>query len=275
MLSTLATMLAVYAGMLLLLRLFENGLIFFPQIPGRLTGDWNPHDLNKEDVWLQTSDGVKLHAWWISGAGAEFTFVAFHGNAANIANRADTYAFLRGLPVNVLAVEYRGYGKSGGSPSESGIYLDAQAAHDYLTGQRGIAPEQIVAYGQSLGTAVAADLAVHRKVGAVILEAPFPSARALARRVYFFLPGLTLVMKSRFDTSKNLQAAAVPVLVAHCRQDPVIPFAMGEAVFESAPEPKQFFPLNGYCHEEVSLVGPEAYARALKEFLGKLRVNRP
>jgi fermentation-respiration switch protein FrsA (DUF1100 family) len=270
-LNYLAAFAVAYLFIILLVRFFENSFIFFPNFPGRLLGEWDPPGLAKEDVWLQTSDGVKLHAWWVPAAGAEFTFVCFHGNAANIANRADAYAFLRVLPANVLAVEYRGYGKSEGSPSEPGIYLDAQAAHDYLTRQRGIAPQRIIAHGQSLGTAVAVDLATQRALGGLVLEAPFPSAAAVARRVYFFLPGLTLVMRVKFDTARKLAALRVPVLVAHCRQDPVIAFSFGEQVFAAANEPKRFFAADAYCHEEIGLVAPEKYAPALREFLISLR----
>jgi hypothetical protein len=266
----LISLLLAYLALLLVLRLFEKSFIFFPNYPGRLSGDWNPEGLPVEDVWLRTADGVKLHAWWIPAAGAEFTFVAFHGNAANIANRADVYAFLRGVPVNVLAVEYRGYGRSEGSPDEPGLYRDAEAAYDYLVRERGIAPKKIVAFGQSLGTAVAADLAARREVGGVVLEAPFPSGAAVARRVYPFLPGLGAVVRSKFATAEKLAAVRAPVLVVHCVRDPVIPFSLGEQTFQSAREPKELFPVAGYCHEEASLVAPDAYRAKLREFLSRL-----
>jgi hypothetical protein len=274
-LSYLATFAVAYLVILLLLRLLENSFIFFPGFPGRLSGDWNPRELPKEDVWFTASDGVKLHAWWVPAEGAEFTFVCFHGNAANIALRAEAYAALRALPANVLAVEYRGYGKSEGSPSEQGIYLDAQAAHDYLTGPRGIRPERLIAYGQSLGTAVAVDLATQRPVGGLVLEAPFPSAAAVARRVYFFLPGITLALRAKFETARKLATLRVPVLVAHCRQDPVIAFSFGEQVFAAANEPKKFYPVEAYCHEEISLVAPREYAPVLREFLTMVASHAP
>ncbi len=262
--------LLIYAGLLVLLRIFENRLIYFPDFPGRLSGDWQPHGLPVEDVWLRTSDGVKLHAWWIAGPDAESTFVAFHGNAANIANRADIYDLLRGLPANVLAVEYRGYGKSEGKPDEEGLYLDAQAAYEYLVKERGIAPGRIVVAGHSLGTAVAADLASQREVGGVVLEAPFASGAAVARRVYPFLPGLGAVMKSKFETGKKLAQVRARVLVVHCTKDPVIAFALGEEVFRAAREPKTFLRIDGYCHEEASLIAPEIYRKELRKFLGAI-----
>src|SRR5947209_19765098 len=127
---------------------------------------------------------MTLNCCWFSGEGDEFTFVAFHGNASNMAARADVYRFLRALPANVLAVEYRGYGHSEGSPSEKGIYVDAQAAYDYLTRQRGIRPSRLISYGQSTGTAVAGDVAAKRDVAGLGVGPPVPSGRRGARRGY-------------------------------------------------------------------------------------------
>jgi fermentation-respiration switch protein FrsA (DUF1100 family) len=161
-----------YGLALLLIRVYESHLVFFPNVPDRLAGDWNPQGLSVEDVWPNSADGVKLHAWWIPSERAQFTFLAFHGNAGNIANRADIYKFLSDTPANVLAIEYRGYGKSEGSPSETGLYLDAEAGYQFLVNGKAIRPAQIISFGQSLGTAVAARLAAQQKVGGVVLEAP-------------------------------------------------------------------------------------------------------
>lgn len=271
MLSILATLLVAYLVLLVLLRLFEKQFIFFPNYPGRLDGNWEPAGLPGESVWLQTSDGVKLHAWWIPAPQAEFTFVAFHGNAGNITHRADVYGFLHGLPANVLAVEYRGYGRSEGAPNEKGLYRDAEAAYDFLVRERGIPPKRIVAFGQSLGSAVAADLASVREVGGLVLEAPFASGKAVARRVYPFLPGLGSIMQTKFETGEKLQHVNAPVLVVHCVNDPVLAFPLGEEVFQRAKEPKFLFRVEGYCHEEASLVAPQKYREQLLEFLATIR----
>ncbi|MCL4524663.1 MAG: alpha/beta hydrolase [Acidobacteria bacterium] len=270
MLGYLIAILIIYASLLVLLRIFENRMIFYPNIPGRLSGDWHPRGMPVEDVWLRTSDSVKLHAWWIAAPDAAFTFVNFHGNAANIANRADIYLVLRSVPANVLAVEYRGYGKSEGKPDEQGIYLDAQAAYEFLVKERGIAPGRIISIGQSLGTAVATDLASTREVAALVLEAPFASTASIARRVFPFLPGAGRVAKSKFETGKKLASLHVPVLVFHCKDDPVIPFAAGEEVFQMAREPKTFVPISGFCHEEAALLAPDVYLAKLREFLAAL-----
>jgi fermentation-respiration switch protein FrsA (DUF1100 family) len=266
-----ATLAVAYFLLLFAAALFQNHLIFFPQIPGRLTGDWRPVGLPVEDVWLTTEDGVKLHAWWIAAQEAEFTFLAFHGNAANIANRADVYSFLHTLPVNVLAVEYRGYGRSEGTPTETGIYRDADAAYLHVTRERGVRPRRVIAFGQSLGSAPAADLAARREVGGVVLEAPFCSAAAVARRLYWFLPGLSLLLRAKFATGDKLAQIHTPVLVVHCAQDPVIPFPLGQEVYALARPPRLFFGVNGYCHEEASLVDPNGYRARLMEFFKAVR----
>ncbi|HKM90422.1 MAG TPA: alpha/beta fold hydrolase [Candidatus Acidoferrales bacterium] len=287
-----------YLAVIVLLLAFERRLVFFPQIPSRLTGDWSPPDLAHEDVWLTAGDGVRLHGWWIpaqakslaseggpspagarGGAGDLPTFLCFHGNAANIAWRADFYRFLRGLPASVFALEYRGYGRSEGAASEQGIYRDADAAYSYLVRERGIPPRRIIALGQSLGTAVAAELAARRELGGVVLEAPFPSARALARRIYWFVPGLGWLIRSRFETSQNLERAShnfpAPLLVIHCTRDPVIPFAFGKEVYDRAPEPKSFLAVSGECHEEATLVDPEGVKHALLVFAEQVRAGQP
>jgi uncharacterized protein len=254
---------------LLIVRLFESNLVFSPNVAGRLAGDWDPQGLGVQDASIVASDGTRLHAWWIPRTNAHFTFLAFHGNASNIANRADVYRFLTDTPANVLAVEYRGYGKSEGRPSESGMYQDAVAGYDFLTA-RGVQPENIVSFGQSLGTAVATRLATQRKVGALILEAPFPSASAVARRAYWFLPGLSLLVAGQFNTAAQIQKVSAPVMIVHCKQDPVIPFDMGQTAFRDARSPKVFVAINGECHEEASIVSPATYREALSQFLASL-----
>lgn len=259
-----------YMAILVLARLFESHLIFFPNEPGRLDGDWHPPSLPVQDVWLHTSDDVRLHAWWIPGENAKFTFLAFHGNAGNIANRADIYRFLRETPANVLAVEYRGYGKSDGSPREAGLYRDAAAAYQYLTETRHVAPATIISFGQSLGTAIAAHLAAHSAVGGVVLEAPFPSLSAMARRVFWFLPGIQLAVITQFRTDRQLANIHVPVLVVHCTEDPVIPPDLEERVCDAAKTPKYILRIEGRGHEEGSLIAPDKYRAALRDFLSNV-----
>jgi uncharacterized protein len=269
-LNFLLTIAIGYILALVFVRIFESHFIFFPNVPGRLQGDWHPRALPVQDVWLTSSDGTKLHGWWIPQDHAKFTFLAFHGNAANIANRAPVYAFLRDTPANVFALEYSGYGRSEGKPSEAALYRDADAAYQHLVKTRGIAPQTIISFGQSLGTAVAANLAAHRQVAAIILEAPFPSASHMARQSFWFLPGISLLVRGQLDTAARLQQSTAPLLIVQCTQDPVIPIHFGQAVYNAARPPKQFLEITSYCHEESSLVAPTQYRAALENFLATL-----
>jgi hypothetical protein len=261
---------AVLVGLLLavlLLRLFEDRLIFFPDL---FSKDVDPGKAGVpvEDVFLITSDGVRLHGWFAAaeaGAGAP-TILYFHGNAGNLAGRIDNIGFLRRLPANVLAVDYRGYGKSEGRPTETGVYRDAEAAYDYLVKGRAVKPERLFVLGQSLGSAAAVDLASKRPVAGVILEAGFPSARRVAQEATW-IPGLGYLLRSKFDSARKLKGIRVPVLVAHCRQDPVIPFKLGEELFAAANEPKTFVAYDGGCHEPLFTADPEGYAAKLRTFL--------
>lgn len=275
-LSLLAILAVAYLLLLGVFLLFERSLIFMPDLPGRLTGNWQPAGLPVEDVWLTAEDGVKIHAWWIPADKAGVTLLAFHGNAANLPNRAEIYALFRSVPANVLAVEYRGYGKSQGAPSEAGIYRDARAAHTYLTTQRKIPAQRIIAYGASLGSAVAAELASSNAVGGLVLEAPFPSVAYVARRIYFFLPGLGTLARTRLDTAAKVANLRVPLLIFHCTDDPVIPFSFGQEVFLRARAPWQKFnPIRGVCHEDASLVAPAEYLQQLREFVARVQQSQP
>lgn len=259
-----------YVLLLIVVRLFESRMVFFPNYPSRLEGDWHPRTLSPEDLWITASDGTKLHAWWIFNPEAKFTFLAFHGNASNIANREGVYEFLRDLPANVLAVEYRGYGHSEGKPNEAGLYLDADAAYEFLANTKRVDPKSILSFGQSLGTTVATDLAAHRKVGGLVLEAPLPSASRAASKIFWFLPGLSLLVSSQFDTISKLKKVKAPVLVVQCTRDPVLPFEFGQQVYRAAPSPKHFLWIEGECHEESSLIEPVKYRAALRQFLSSL-----
>ncbi len=268
-------MLAVaYVSLLLLLRIFESNLVFFPELPGRLEGDWHPAGLPVQDVWITGYDGAKLHAWWIPNEKAQFTFIAFHGNAGNIASRGYTYKFLDNIPANVLAVEYRGYGKSEGKPSEKDFYRDARSAYQFLLEKQSVRPETIISFGQSLGTATATSLASEVKVGGLILEAPFPSLASMAHRQFPYFPGVSLLVYGQMDTKSRIRRVKAPILIVQCSRDPVIPPALGQEVYEAAPSPKQLLQFDLTCHEESSLLAPVKYEAGLKQFLSQVATTK-
>ena len=268
-----ATLILGYLIALLLLRFFGPQFVYFPDYGGRLAGDWHPRGLPVQDVWLTSHDGTRIHSWWIPAGDARFTFIAFHGNAGNITSRAYVYSFLRDIPANVFAVEYRGYGKSEGRPDEQGFYRDADAAYQYLVKTEGIDPNRVVAFGQSLGTTVAAHLAAQEKVGGLILEAPVPSAKRMVQRVFWFFPGFGLLVTKQFDTLNAVKIIDSPKLIVYCTQDPVIPPDLEQEVYEAAKPPKKLFQVEGNCHEESSLIAPAEYRVALNSFLANIDVG--
>jgi fermentation-respiration switch protein FrsA (DUF1100 family) len=127
-----------------------------------------------------------------------------------------------------------------------------------------------VAYGQSLGTTVASYLASQQQVAGLVLEAPFPSASAMANHFYPFLPGVSLLVYGQFPTQERVKKMNVPLLVVHCTLDPVIPYEFGQQVFAAANSPKTFLKIEDACHEEASLISPASYRAALQEFLSSL-----
>jgi fermentation-respiration switch protein FrsA (DUF1100 family) len=218
------------------------------------------------DVWLTTRDGVKLHGWWIAPPGARVATLHLHGNGGNITHRGGHIRGLVAAGTALLLIDYRGYGKSEGWPTEKGLYADADAGYDYLI-QQGFAPNRIVVYGESLGTAVAVDLAARRPVVGVILEAPFTSASDIAARV---LPVVgPLVMRS-YNTRARIGRVSAPIFILQGDRDEVIPFEMGQALYAAAPEPKQFWRVEGAHHSDIPEVAAPEYEARMRAFFAGL-----
>jgi uncharacterized protein len=227
---------AVACGHLVLER-----LIFFPDrlMPAA--------PLGVADRFMTTADGVRIHGWWIAPAGATAALVWSHGNGGNIGNRAPVLLELAARNVAVLAYDYRGYGRSEGSPDEAGVYRDADAAYDEVRAL-GFPPERIVSFGESLGGAVSIRLATERPVAGVAVVATFTSLRDVAR-VHYGLAGAAI--GTRFDTAARLDRLHVPLLVAHGDDDEIVPYELGERLFAAAGEPKQFIRVPGATHNDV------------------------
>lgn len=257
----------IYLGLLLLLYGMQSRLIHLPGVPGReLTATPAEIGLDWDDVTLDAEDGVQLHGWYLPGPdGARHTVLFFHGNAGNISHRLDSLEIFHDLGAAVLIIDYRGYGRSEGSPSEEGLYRDGRAAWDYLAEQRDVPPEEIIAFGRSLGAAVAAHVATEREVGGVILESAFTSAPDMAAELYPLFPvrQLARIHYPTRDFARDLRA---PVLVVHSPDDDIIPFHHGEAVYEAAPEPRQFLQIEG-DHNTGFMRSGELYTDGLREWL--------
>ena len=248
------------------IRLFENSFIYAPP---RFPEGFPPPDLygqHVEEVWLSTLDKVRLNAWYLPSPASEKVLLWFHGNAENIGYGFERLMFYSRLAVNVLAVDYRGYGKSEGTPGEAGVYRDADAAYDYLIQERHIQPKNIVVFGHSLGGAVAIDLASRRECGGLIVQSSFTSAKDMARRV-FRIPFFEYIPKSQFDSLAKIRRVRAPILIVHGTRDETVPFSMGQRLFAAAPEPKAFFPVEGAGHNDVIEIGGDGLVDCLKSFL--------
>ncbi|HEX9627963.1 MAG TPA: alpha/beta hydrolase [Acidiferrobacterales bacterium] len=265
MLTGVVTVLAALVVLNGWMYLQQPAMIFFPTRALAATpADWG---LAYQDVELTAADGVALHGWYLPRAGARRVLLFFHGNAGNISHRRESIEIFHRLGLDVFIIDYRGYGRSAGRPGEAGLYRDADAAWKYLTTERGVREADIVVFGRSLGGAVAAELASRTRPGTLILESTFPSARAAARSVFPLLARL-IVLRFGFDTAAHLQTVSCPVLVLHSPDDEIMPFALGERVFQAARAPKDFVRLRG-DHNSGFLASQPEYTRALAGFLAR------
>lgn len=255
-----------YVGMAAGLSLLQSRLLHLPDTPGReLTATPAQVNLAYESVIIPTADGVRLHGWFIPAAEPGKTLLFFHGNAGNISHRLDALAIFHRLDLNVLIIDYRGYGRSEGSPSEQGLYQDAEAAWRYLRREKGVAARDIVLYGHSLGGAVAAWLAARQTPGALIVESSFTSIPDIAAELYWFLPA-RLLARLRYDTLENIRQVNCPVLIIHSRDDEIIPFEHGRRLFEAAREPKRLLAIHG-DHNGGFLLSQPRYEQGVRTFL--------
>jgi fermentation-respiration switch protein FrsA (DUF1100 family) len=240
----------------------ERSFLYFPErvlatTPAEL-------GLTAEEVWLQTADGVRLYGYWLPGRGQRLV-VWFHGNAGNISHRLPhARLLLDRFGLDQLLVDYRGYGRSHGRPSETGLYRDGLAVYAAAL-RRGYRPEQIVLFGRSLGAAVAIEVARQQPAGAVILETAFLSIPSLARALYPWVP--PVLVRSRFDNAAKIRQVLAPKLIVHGDRDEVVPLAHGQRLFDLAPEPKRFGLIQGAGHNDLVLVGGEPYLHAWNTFL--------
>jgi fermentation-respiration switch protein FrsA (DUF1100 family) len=246
--------------------IFEEKLIYFPS--GELEAAPAALGLEHEEVSLVSSGGIRLHAWFLParpGAG-RFTMLVCHGNAGNISHRLErALAMHRELRADVLLFDYRGFGLSEGNPDEKGTYEDALAAYRYLTEVRGVVPERIVLFGESLGAAVAVELSSRVPAGALVLESPFTSIAAMAKVAYPFLPAVWV--RTKYDNLGKIGRVSIPLLVIHGTRDETVPFAQGQELFFAAGEPKTFLGVEGAGHTDSYVVGGARYWNAWRALL--------
>ncbi len=270
----LLTGLLLYLGLMGFLYLYQDHLLYLPDVPSReVTATPAQVGLAFEPVTLTADDGVRLDGWFLPREQARATLLFFHGNAGNLSHRLDSLRLFHDLGLAVLIIDYRGYGRSEGKPSEAGIYQDAEAAWRYLTETRQLPPGRILLLGRSFGGAVAGYLASRHPALGVVLESTFTSAPELASRLYPWIPARWLT-RVDYDTRARLADMRMPVMVIHSRQDDLIPFAQGQALFTEARPPKRFLELNG-SHNNGVADSRQRYRQGLDGFIAFCLTQKP
>lgn len=218
-----------------------------------------PPPAGASDVWFTTADGIRLHGWFFESrtTPAPATIIFFHGNTGNISDVGWLGEQFHERGFDVLLFDYRGYGASeGDAENETGLYADGDAAVAFVVDKKDVPPDQIVLYGQSLGTTVVADVASRRDVGAVIIESGLSSASSVAIHAMPWLPRqLHFLGKNRFESALKLARVKAPVLISHGDPDPVLPTSEARLLFAAANEPKQLLIFPGAGHNVFSAVG--------------------
>jgi fermentation-respiration switch protein FrsA (DUF1100 family) len=246
--------LVAYLVIILVMMWLEESLIFVPF--STAADDWHPSGLQVEDAWFEAADGVRIHGWHVPHEHPRAVVLFAHGNAGNVTHRADVLRALHDrVGVSVLAFDYRGYGRSGGKPTGQGILADARAARTWLARRENIPAEQIVLMGESIGGAVAVDLAADGARG-LIVENSFASLPEVAAYHFPWLP-VRLFMRTRLNSAARIRNYHGPLLQSHGDCDTIVPLASAERLFAAANEPKKFILIPGGDHNDAH--GPQYY----------------
>ena len=271
----------VYTSLCGFLWFDQAHFIFFPSGPEYLTPVG--FKVSFQDIWVPVpfssqenlassgnSSPERLHGWWLPNPSSNRVLLYLHGNGGNIASNLEHAVRLRNFGASVLIVDYRGYGRStGGFPSESRVYEDAEVAWQYLVQQKKIKPEEIIIYGHSLGGAIAIELASHHpEAGGLIAESTFTSIEDMSKKqhVYSFFP-IHLLLSQKFASLSKIPAVKMPALFIHGTGDELAPYHMSERLYEAAVGPKKLVLIEDAGHEDCAIVGGEKYKNAVQAFL--------
>jgi len=250
--------------MLVLVMFMENRFIYFPE----KKWDAVPKDygLTAEDISLVTRDSEKLHAWFIKADPEEAVLLFFHGNAGNVSHRLDKIAPLVRSGISVFLLEYRGYGKSTGKPTEEGLYLDAEASYQELVSNQNVDPSRLFLFGESIGGAVAIQSATQHQYAGIILEATFTSVKDMASTIIPLLP-IHMILKSKYDSIAKIDKINTPLLFIQGDRDEIVPYRLGQKLFKAAKEPKAFYSIPGAHHNDTYVRGGQHYYDRILEFI--------
>ncbi|MEN6475299.1 MAG: alpha/beta fold hydrolase [Syntrophaceae bacterium] len=237
--------------------------IYYPELDIRITP--SSVGLAYTDVTVETSDGVNINAWWVPVKNPRATVLFCHGNGGNVSYYLETLKVFKRLGLSALIFDYRGYGRSQGKPSEQGTYLDAEAAWQYLTHERKIAPQQLIIWGRSLGGAIAARTAARHPTGLLIIESAFTSVPEVAHAHIAWLPAWVFA-EYRYDTRRYVEQITMPTLIIHSSEDEIIPFAHGRKLFETLEGPKVFLAIKG-SHNQGFIDSLSVYEPGIDAFI--------
>ncbi len=256
-----------YAAVVALVFVFQARLVYYPGIGREVTVAPLAYGLAFEPAEIRTSDGETLHGWWVPVDRPRGTVLFLHGNAGNISHRLDYLLMFNRMGHSTFIVDYRGYGRSSGTPSEEGTYRDAEAAWDYLRQARSVRQQDLVIVGESLGGGVATWLAARVAPRALLLFSTFTSVSDLGSEIYWFLP-VRLINRIRYDNLRNLERISAPLFIAHSRDDEIVPYAHGRRLFAAAREPKEFLEMRG-SHNEGLVFARKEWMAQLGSFLDR------
>ncbi|MFC1905696.1 alpha/beta hydrolase [Chloroflexota bacterium] len=260
---TLITITCVFVAIIGALYIFQANYVYYPERtlytdPGRI-------GLKFENVHFVTADGVKLTGWFVPNERSRGVLLFCHGNAGNISHRLESIHIFHRIGLDVFIFDYRGYGQSGGNPTELGTYKDAEAAWQYLVEERKFNPNKVIVFGRSLGGAIASWLAHNHSPGALILESTFTSLPDVAATLYPYLP-VRLLLRFEYNTAEYLGRVSCPVLIVHSCDDEIMPFSHGSQLFKLTREPKNFLEISG-THNEGFITSGKDYEEGLNEFI--------
>ena len=223
----------IYFVITVVVYFFQRKLLYHPFSP-QITGKGLIH--NFETINFKTSDNFELKGWFHLKKSNKKTILFLHGNAGNLDNRIDKLNFLGNMDINFLIISWRGYSGNPGNPSETGLYKDALGGIEWLN-KKGISNDRIILYGESLGTAITTEVAQNENFAGIILEAPFTSMVDMGQKIYPIFP-VKFLLKDKYESKNKIKNIKSPILVLHGRKDKIVPFYMGEKIFEMANSPK-------------------------------------
>jgi fermentation-respiration switch protein FrsA (DUF1100 family) len=241
--------------------LMEERFVYYPS--SYPAGYYSQQSLKTEDCWFSADDGPRLHGWYVRHQNPIATIVMSHGNAGNISHRLDILRNLFRNGYSVFIYDYRGYGRSEGSPTEQGLYKDSQAAYRFALTLPGVDTSKIILWGTSIGGVFAVEAALHRQPAILVLESTFSSGRDVAASLWPYLP-IRFFVGERYNSASRIKGIHAPLLFIHGSNDDIIPISLGRKLFDLANDPKEFYEIRGAGHNDTFMVGKTEYFEILR-----------